>query len=111
MKKFWSACLTKHFGDPWCLSYALEDSTLFSGNFDMNDTELFQPKEDFDLILEEVKKHQKETGQKYTIFQFFVPERGMKELLDCAYHGLTGEGRTNKGFEIRIVEDFVVSPK
>lgn len=111
MQKFWSATLAEKFIFP----YSLEDSAALEGHIDCNKQWFAEPRTDINSLLEEVSRKQKETRETYIVFQFYIPETRMQELVSCAFQGnfvtVTAMPSPNKGFGVRIIEYFTVHQK
>ncbi len=107
MKKFWGAIESDKFADQ-CAGYAIEDEKLMDFDFEAESTNMIlPPKGEFDKLLSDVKSFYPDKD--VTIFQFYVPEDSLEQILQCAYDDINGgNSRPFSSFRVKVIESFEV---
>lgn len=86
MEKFWSATFTEDFDFP----YAIDPSDQLVVEFDQSKTWFALPTKDINVVLDEIRSYQRENKKSYTVFQFYIPDRYMENLVSLALNPENG---------------------
>lgn len=104
MQKFWSAVNKDYFDNDTCSAGddSLEDAAdLFDLTFNLCEAWFAPPSENVNEVLDSVK----DIPGKYVVFQFFIPECFLSDLLNITYQFQIGN-LPRHGFNVRVLEYF-----
>jgi len=104
MQKFWSATFSEDFEFP----YAIDPSDQLIVEFDQTKIWFAVPRKNINDLLEEIRSYQLENKKSYTIFQFYIPEQYMEDLVSLAINPENGNvvtGHVIEYFETHAKEN------